>query len=70
MYNRGYYGNCGKGDDLMKLSAWVLRETPFFVLFAFLLMGVAAEVMHNRPDLLPANIPLIIMMIGYLIFRR
>jgi len=54
----------------MKLSAWFLGEIPFFVLLAFLLMGVSVEVMHNRLDLLPANIPLIILMIGYLIFRR
>jgi hypothetical protein len=57
-------------SDPMKLSAWLLKEIPFFVLLAFLLMGVSVEVMHNRLDLLPANIPLIILMIGYLIFRH
>jgi len=54
----------------MKLSAWLLEEIPFFVLLAFLLMGIVVEVTHNRLDLLPANIPLIILMIGYLIFRH
>ena len=54
----------------MKISAWFLQEIPFFVLLAFLLLGVSVEVMHNRLDLLPANAPLIILMIGYLIFRH
>jgi len=54
----------------MKLSAWVISEIPFFVLFAFLLLGIIVEVMHNRLDLLPANIPLIVLMIAYLIFRH
>lgn len=54
----------------MKLSAWFLREIPFFVLLTFLLLGIIVEVRQNRLDLLQANIPLIILMIGYLIFRR
>jgi len=52
------------------LFEWIFNEIPFFVLLVFLLMGVFVEVFLNRLDLLPANLPLLALMILYLVFRR
>jgi hypothetical protein len=54
----------------MKITAWLLAEIPFFVLLAFIAMFLIVEVKANRLDLLPANLPIITLLIFYLVFRR
>ena len=54
----------------MKITAWFVAELPFMVMLAFIGMNLWVEISGNRLDLLPANIPIIVLLIVYLVFRR
>jgi hypothetical protein len=54
----------------MNIVKWLRIEIPFFVLLVFLLMAISVEVMANRINLLSANLPLIVLMIIYLLYKR
>ena len=54
----------------MKITAWFVAELPFMVMLAFTGMNLWVEIGSNRLDLLPANIPIIVLLIVYLVFRR
>ena len=53
----------------MKTVAWVVSELPFLVILAFVGMNLWVEIGKNRLDLLPANIPILALLIVYLVFR-
>ncbi len=54
----------------MKIATWFTAELPFMVMLAFIGMNLWVEIGSNRLDLLPANIPIIVLLIVYLVFRR
>lgn len=54
----------------MKVTTWMTAELPFLVMIAFVGMNLWVEIGKNRLDLLPANVPLIALLIVYLVFRR
>ncbi|GEM_PF-2112651 len=54
----------------MKITTWLLAELPFMVMLVFIGMNLWVEIGKNRIDLLPANIPIIVLLIVYLVFRR
>ena len=54
----------------MKIATWFTAELPFMVMLAFIGMNLWVEIGKSRLDLLPANIPIIVMLIVYLVFRR
>jgi hypothetical protein len=54
----------------MKATAWITAELPFLVMLAFVAMNLRVEIGVNRLDLLPANLPMIALLIIYLVFRR
>lgn len=54
----------------MKMTTWFTAELPFLVMFAFVGMSLCVEIGKNRLDLLPANVPMIVLLIVYLVFRR
>jgi hypothetical protein len=58
------------GGWAMKITAWFVAELPFMVMLAFTGMNLWVEIGSNRLDLLPANIPIIVLLIVYLVFRR
>lgn len=54
----------------MKITSWITAELPFMVMLVFVGMNLWVEIGKNRLDLLPANLPLIVLLIVYLVFRR
>ncbi len=54
----------------MKITTWMTAELPFLVMLAFIGMSLWVEIGKNRLDLLPANLPMIALLIIYLVFRR
>jgi hypothetical protein len=54
----------------MKITSWATAEIPFLVMLAFVGMNLWVEIGKNHLDLLPANLPLIVLLIVYLVFRR
>lgn len=54
----------------MKIASWITAEIPFLVMLAFIGMNLWVEIGKNRLDLLPANLPMIALLIVYLVFRR
>ncbi len=54
----------------MKAATWITAELPFLVMLALVGMNLWVEIGKNRLDLLPANLPLIALLIVYLVFRR
>ena len=54
----------------MKMTTWFTTELPFLVMLVFIGMNLWVEVGKNRLDLLPANLPMIALLIVYLVFRR
>ncbi len=54
----------------MKMTAWIMAELPFLVMLVFVGMNLWVEIGKNRLDLLPANLPMISLLIVYLVFRR
>ena len=54
----------------MKITSWITAELPFMVMLAFIGMNLWVEIGKNRLDLLPANLPMIVLLIVYLVFRR
>ena len=54
----------------MKITTWMTAELPFMVMLAFVGMSLWVEIGKNRLDLLPANLPMIVLLIVYLVFRR
>lgn len=66
-------GSCRRppvGEWVMKITTWFVTELPFMVMLAFIGMNLWVEIGMNRLDLLPANIPTIVLLIVYLVFRR
>ncbi len=53
----------------MKTVAWIRSAIPFLVMLAFVGMSLWVEIGKNRLDLLPANIPILVLLIVYLVFR-
>jgi hypothetical protein len=54
----------------MKLTSWITAELPFLAMLALVGMNLWVEIVKNRLDLLPANLPMIALLIVYLGFRR
>jgi hypothetical protein len=54
----------------MKITSWATAELPFLVMLGFVGMNLWVEIGKNRLDLLPANLPMITLLIVYLVFRR
>jgi len=54
----------------MKLTSWITAEVPFLVMLVLVGMNLWVEIGANRLDLLPANLPMITLLILYLVFRR
>jgi len=54
----------------MKITSWITAELPFMVMLTFIGMNLWVEIGKNRIDLLPANLPMIVLLIVYLVFRR
>ncbi|MBN2224564.1 MAG: hypothetical protein JW765_07825 [Deltaproteobacteria bacterium] len=54
----------------MKIAGWITTELPFLVMLVFVGMNLWVEIGKNRIDLMPANLPMIALLIVYLVFRR
>jgi hypothetical protein len=54
----------------MKITGWITTELPFLVMLVFVGMNLWVEIGKNRLDLMPANLPMIALLIVYLVFRR